>query len=345
MNPRCFSLIALAFAGSSLFAGEDPLEDFVTITRLHERKAQPELAEACRKFLTEHPKTKADDSVRFFLGQALAAQKQFDEAINTFAELMGNHPGSPLFIDAAMQRGEAFRNSERLELSVPDFETAWKGYRESGSADNAAHAAFHLVQAHQAAKRTDEAKALATLLQKEYPSASYTQNAAKLVGLAPAAAPNQTAPRPQGPAVGTEAPEIEFTLLADGAAKKLSSYRGKVVVIDFWASWCGPCQAPMAKMQTYRELHPAWGDKVELIALSIDNTKEAAANHLASKGWNTTTNAWAGDGGFRAPAPTAYGVRGIPSAFVIDAAGKIAASGHPGSLDIGGIVDGLLAKP
>jgi thiol-disulfide isomerase/thioredoxin len=145
--------------------------------------------------------------------------------------------------------------------------------------------------------------------------------------------------------VGTEAPDIEFTLLADGAAKKLSSYRGKVVVIDFWASWCGPCQAPMAKMQTYRELHPAWGDKVELIALSIDNTKDAAANHLASKGWNTTTNAWAGDGGFRAPAPTAYGVRGIPIAFVIDAAGKIAASGHPGSLDIGGIVDGLLAKP
>ena len=86
-------------------------------------------------------------------------------------------------------------------------------------------------------------------------------------------------------------------------------------------------------------------DKVELIALSIDNTKEAASTHLESRGWNKTTNAWAGDGGFRAPAPTAYGVRGIPSVFVIDAAGKIAANGHPGSLDLGGIVDGLLAKP
>jgi len=344
MKPRCLSPIVFALAGASVLAGGDPLEDFVHITRLHERKVQPELAAACRKFLTEHPDTKADDSVRFFLGQALASQKRFDEAINAFAELMGKHPGSPLLVDAAMQRGEAFRNSERIELSVPDFEAAWKGYRESASADNAAHAAFHLVQAHQAAKRLDQAKALVAVLQKDYPTSNYTKNAAKLVGLAPAATPQQ-APRPQGPAAGTEAPDIAFTLLADGAAKKLSSYRGKVVVIDFWASWCGPCQAPMAKMQTYRELHPSWGDRVELIALSIDDTKDAAANHLASKGWNATTNAWAGDGGFRAPAPAAYGVRGIPSAFVIDAAGKIAASGHPGSLDIGGIVDGLLAKP
>jgi hypothetical protein len=100
----------------------------------------------------------------------------------------------------------------------------------------------------------------------------------------------------------------------------------------------------MAKMQTYREAHPGWGDRVELIALSIDNTKEAATAHLESKGWDKTTNVWAGDGGFKAPAPAAYGIRGIPTVYIIDSAGKVAATGHPGAIDVGTIVDGLLPK-
>jgi thiol-disulfide isomerase/thioredoxin len=324
-----------------LRAGDDPLEDFVGITRLHEQKKQPELAAACREFLARHPATKADDTVRFYLGHALATQKQYNEAIAEYSALIEKHPASPLFTDAAMQRGEAYRNSERLQESVPDFQKAWEGYRAAKSDDNAAHAAFHLVQAHHAAKELEKAKALVETLQKDYPASNYTKNSANLIGAKPVAAE----PKPAGPAVGTEAPDVEFVKLSDGAKEKLSAHRGKVVVLDFWASWCGPCQAPMAKMQTYREEHPDWGDKVELIALSIDNTKEAAVTHLEAKGWDKTTNVWAGEGGFRAPAPTAYGIKGIPTVYVIDAAGKVAATGHPGSLGVPKLVDDLLAKP
>ncbi|MCB1086715.1 MAG: redoxin domain-containing protein [Verrucomicrobiae bacterium] len=332
--------LLLASCMPRAFAGDDPLEDFVHITQLQSQNQTEELVAACREFLTRHPGTKADESVRFYLGRALATQKKYDDAIAVFGAQLDSYPQGPLATDAAMQRGEAYRNSNRLAESIPDFETAWNVYRAAGLSVNAPHAAFHLVEAYHAGKDIDKAKALAAVLGKEFPASNYTKNAARVVG-APAKA---AAAAPPGVPVGNEAPEVEFVRLDNDQKQKLSDFRGKVVVLDFWASWCGPCQEPMARMQTYREAHPQWGDKVELIALSIDNTKEAATSHLTQKGWDKTTNVWAGEGGFRSPAPTAYGIRGIPTVYVINPEGKVAATGHPNSVKVSEVVDSLLPK-
>ncbi|HZR16239.1 MAG TPA: thioredoxin-like domain-containing protein [Verrucomicrobiae bacterium] len=122
-------------------------------------------------------------------------------------------------------------------------------------------------------------------------------------------------------ATGTTAPDIEMVEVANKAGERLSNYGGKIVVLEFWATWCGPCQTKMAKLQTYPGEYPDWKNKVVLIAASIDESAEIASKHLKAKGWDQTHNVWV-----QLPAIRAYHIDGIPTVYIIGRKGTIVAA-------------------
>ncbi len=120
---------------------------------------------------------------------------------------------------------------------------------------------------------------------------------------------------------GMKAPDIEMVGLANGTAERLSVYAGKIIVLEFWASWCGPCQPKMADLQTYSGKYPQWKGKVVLITASVDDNEEVPTQHLKAKGWGQTHNVWVGKDAIKA-----YHIEAIPTAYVIDRQGKIVAA-------------------
>jgi thiol-disulfide isomerase/thioredoxin len=141
------------------------------------------------------------------------------------------------------------------------------------------------------------------------------------------------------PGAGMVAPPIEATTL-DGKRLKLGDFQGRYVLLDFWATWCGPCIGEIPNLQA---VHDAFGKDERFAILSVSVDEKIDTPKIFQEKRRLPWSQAFLSGGMHGPTPGTFGIRAIPAFVLVGPDGKIIARGMRGE-DIKKEVAKALAK-
>ena len=251
------------------------------------------LIQKSRTFIAEHPKYKRIDQVYYIFGHALRHTGEAKEAVKAYQQLVENYPKATYFAPALLEMGLAY---DRL-----------------GQHDKA-DAAYRQLVEHPKYRSRASAKTAKRLLELK------KENRA---GEVPARGPHIGRP---DALVGKKA--IDFNVKdLDGNDLSLEQYRGTVVLLDFWAVWCGPC---IAEMPNVKGVYEKYKDaNFQIIGISLDESRATLVGYLEKEGI-TWPQVFDGNG-WKNQVAQMYGISAIPHMYLIDGEGVIRTSDVRGS--------------
>ena len=253
--------------------------------QLKNQKKQEDLEKLVEKssdFVAAHPEYKRVDEVYYLLGNALVQLERVEEGITAFEKVIKEYP-----------------EARYVERCLLDLGLAY----DTLSNHDAADSAYQRLIDHPKYGSRSQAKFAKKILEQDR-----TERKGEL-------------PKPPGAIlnprewIGKPALDFQVTDLK-GEALSLEEYRGQVVLLDFWATWCPPCIAEIPKIKKTYEKYK--DQKFQIIGISLDRSMKPLEAYLEKEelGW---LQYWDKS----REVSTMYKVQGIPATFLIDGEGVI----------------------
>jgi peroxiredoxin len=293
-------VLAVFVVGSSARSAEPPAPSVAEIQAKHDRAFLRELAEYLRKY----PHSDDRDQAYAALFNKAIEHDWFTETEELGRQYLKADPDGPVKALAQMVLTMARAQAGRFDESLVQFRNLIQGLDPNEQEVFADSFSAALAGAAIAAGEYAAAREVYTTLLSRFNESPDLRRKVE-------------ADLKRLDQVGKPAPTVDAQDIA-GRPVRLEAYRGKYVLLDFWATWCSPCIAELPRLQAATQTYRDAG--FEVIGVSLDESKTAVADLVKARNlsWRQIHN-----GSSTADLVEAFGVTSIPASYLIDPAGTV----------------------